>query len=180
MNPTPARISRRSALGLGAAGLAALALGAWGLSPGMTVPRAPRVPLRALSPQQFSVLAAVADVVSPGGPGVPSAWEVQVPEKLDALLALAEPALVQELGLGLLLLENRAGRLLSGRGGRSFTQSSPEERAATLLAWRTQGAGVQRAVAKALVALCSATCWASPELWPLCGYPGPGIHLGGT
>lgn len=169
------RISRRSALGLGGAGLAALALGGWAVLGDQTLTVPPSAPLQALSPAQYSVLVAVADTVNPGGDGVPSALELDVAGKLDALLAKADPALAQELGLGLLLLENRALRLT--QGAVSFTQASPAQRHSILWAWRTQGFALQRTVAKALVGLCSATYWASEETWRVVGYPGPGAHL---
>ena len=62
--------------------------------------------LAVLSPKQFSTLAAVADTLCPGGDGFPSAWEVLVPEKVDALLAAKAPADADEFALVLDLVES--------------------------------------------------------------------------
>ena len=54
------------------------------------------------------MLAAVADVICPGGPDLPSAWELEVPEAIDELMSRKHPADVAELSQGLLLLDNAA------------------------------------------------------------------------
>ncbi|MCK6517670.1 gluconate 2-dehydrogenase subunit 3 family protein [Myxococcota bacterium] len=172
------KLSRRSALGLGLGGLAALTLGGVGVSLSRTQARAPRAPLQALSAQQFAVLAAVADRIAPGDGRFPSAWELLVPEKIDANLAKAEPGLAVELGMGLLLLENALAAMVLDGSLTTFTRLDAAGQDATLQRWQDSPLQLRRTIYKALNGLCTATYWSSPEIWPLVGYPGPGNHLG--
>lgn len=138
-----------------------------------TVARSPRRALRSLSPEQFSVLAAVAGRIAPASDPFPSAWEVEVPEKIDELLSRTHPANAEEVGQGLMLLESAAaGMLLEGRTS-TFTASAPEEQDEILAAWRASSIAVRRKVFKALNGLCNAAYYASPEVYPAMGYPGP-------
>lgn len=172
------KLTRRSALGLGLGGLAALTLGGIGVSLSRTAPRAPRAPLQALNAQQFAVLAAVADRIVPGDDKFPSAWALRVPEKIDANLAQAEPGLAVELGMGLLLLENAVAAFALDGELSTFTRLDAAGQDATLRRWQESPLQLRRTIYKALNGLCTATYWSSPEIWPLVGYPGPGAHLG--
>ncbi|HMV65939.1 MAG TPA: gluconate 2-dehydrogenase subunit 3 family protein, partial [Myxococcota bacterium] len=142
------------------------------------VPREPRRPLRALDARSFAVLAAVAERVAPGGPSpngaaFPSASDVMVPEKIDALLATCDPAMTGEVSQALLLLENAlAGLVLDGRA-RAFTACDADEQEAILEGWRTSRLHLRRQVYKALRGLCASAYYASPEVYAAVGYPGP-------
>jgi hypothetical protein len=166
-------MNRRRFLQVGLLGAGALALGGVGLGLRPSTLRAPARPLQALDPVTFSVIAAVADRVVPGGGAWPTASQVQVAEKIDALLATCEPGMVAEVRQALQLLENAlAGLLLDGRTT-TFTGSGPEAQDAILEAWRTSGLLVQRTVYKAVRGLCASAYFASPEVWPAMGYGGP-------
>ncbi|MCB9664599.1 MAG: gluconate 2-dehydrogenase subunit 3 family protein [Alphaproteobacteria bacterium] len=172
--PAPARLGRRAFLGLGLLGGAALALGGVGLALQPGVARAPATPLQALSPRAFSVLAAVADRVCPGGEGAPGAAEVGVAEKVDALLATSPPTFRTDIEQALLLLENALpGLLLDGRA-RPFTACDAATQDATLEAWQTSSLGLRRQVYKGVRGLVVAAYFGSPETYrSASGYPGP-------
>lgn len=164
-------LSRRSFLGLGLGGAAVLAVAGLGLLP--TTMRAPATPLRVLSPRAFSVLAAVADRICPGGGAFPPASALQVAEKIDALLAISDPSMGAELGQGLLLLDNAlAGLLLDGRPT-TFSGASAEAQDATLAAWATSSLALRRKVYKALRGLVAGTYYSDPRVYAAVGYPGP-------
>ena len=138
-----------------------------------TVLRSPRRALRVLTGDQFSILAAVADRIAPANGDFPSAWEVFVPEKVDELLSRVHPANAAEIGQALGLLESpAAGLVLDGRTS-TFTGSSGEEQDAILAAWRASDITVRRKAFKAINGLCNAAYYASPEIYPHVGYPGP-------
>ncbi len=172
-------VTRRQVLKVGLGGAAIVVVGGGGalLLQG-TVGRTPRRPLRALSEDQFAVLAAVADRVAPARGAYPSAWEVEVPEKVDELLSRTHPSNAEEVGQGLMLLESAvAGMLLDGRTS-SFTGSSPEEQDEILATWRGSNIETRRKVFKALNGLCGAAYYASPQVYAAVGYPGPAIGGG--
>jgi hypothetical protein len=165
--------SRRRLLLGGAAtvGLMATLGAAVALQP--TLHRAPRAALRVLDARQFSVLAALADRVCPGGGGLPSAWELQVPEKVDLLLDSLHPATAAELQFALGLVESGlAGLLLDGRI-RAFTRCPPEVQDAVLATWRDSRLPDRRIAYRALVSLISAAYWADPSTFAHLGYAGP-------
>lgn len=165
--------SRRRILQVGLAGGALLAVGGVGLAvmPGALTP--PRRPLRALTPRQYAVLAAFAERTCPRGDGWPSADQLDVAGFVDDQLAECPPTLAEEVGAGLLLLENAlVGLLLDGRP-RTFTGSSPEQQDRILAAWRDSRLAVRRSVIKGVGSLCAVAYWSSPEIWPRAGYPGP-------
>jgi hypothetical protein len=163
------KLTRRAALG---GGLAALAVGlVVAFQPGRS--RVPRRPLVVLDPRAFSVLAAVADRICPGGGGLPSAWELEVPEKVDAVLDRIDPAGAAEMRQILMLLESGlAGFAFDGRI-RAFSAASPESQDRTLDRWRTSRWTLRRAAYKALSSTISAAYWSDPRTWPHIGYVGP-------
>ncbi len=165
--------SRRRFIQVGIAGAALLAVGGVGLSLQGTVLRAPARPLRALDARSFSVLAALADRVCPGGDGLPGASEVQVAERLDDLLFAAAPAMAEEVSQALALLENALAGAIFDQRFTPFTAASPAAQDRVLERWRTSRLSVRRAAFKALVGLCNLTYWGAPETWPSLGYPGP-------
>ena len=165
--------SRRSFLKLGLGGSLVLAAGGFGLGLRSSLLRSPQVPLQALSQRQYSVLAAIADRIHPGGDGWPTASEIQVAEKLDKLLASANPGLAKEFGMALMLVENALAGFVLGQGVTPFTRCSPEVQDKILENWQTSGIDLRRTVFKGINGLCTATYWAAPELREGMGYPGP-------
>lgn len=172
-------MSRRTVLKYGLGGAAVLALGGIGLAVRDTVKRQPHRPLQVLSARDFSILWAVAETLLPGAkaqgdtPAFPTASDVRVAEKVDAFLARSDPGVQTEVRQVLGLLENAlAGSLFDGRF-QSFTASDPQAQAQALDAWRHSKLQVRRTAFRALHGLCAAAYYASPEVYPSVGYPGP-------
>lgn len=166
-------LSRRTILRYGLGGALLLSAGGVGLSLQPTRLRQPAGPLQVLDERTFSVLAAVADRITPGGGGLPPARELQVAEKVDALLARLHPADAGEMRQALLLLENAlAGLVLDGRA-RPFTRLEPEEQDEVLRSWQHSRLHLRRTAWAAIHGLCAAAYYASPAIHPLLGYPGP-------
>jgi hypothetical protein len=162
---------RRLLVGAAAGAMAAVGLVGIGLLP--PARRAPRRPLLAFSEGAFAILAAVSDRLCPGASGLPSAWELEVPESLDALMDRAHPGVVDELSMALWLVENPlAGTALDLRASR-FTVASPDEQDRSLDAWRTSRITARRQAFHAINGLVQATYWAHPRTWPHVGYAGP-------
>ncbi len=173
-------MSRRTLFKVGLGGTALLAVGGLGLSLQASRLREPRSPLRVLSPLEFSILAALADRLAPRVAPVPSAWEVQVAEKVDLHLSTLHPGDAADFCKALALLESPlAGALLDGRL-RPFTACSAEAQDATLHGWRTSSLGVRRQAFRAMSGLCHAAYFGSPETYAAVGYPGPPDYGQGT
>jgi hypothetical protein len=172
-------ISRRTVLKYGLGGAVVLALGGIGLAVRDTVKRQPKGKLQVLTEREFSILWAVAETLLPGAPqtgetaAFPPASDVQVAEKVDAFLARSHPGMQTEVRQVLGLLENAlAGSLFDGRF-QSFTASDALGQAKALDAWRHSKLQVRRTAYRALHGLCAASYYASPEVYPSVGYPGP-------
>ena len=165
------KLSRRTMLGLGLGGAAMLACG--GLALRGSRLRKPGRTLQTLDETEFSVLAAIADRVNPGGDGFPAASELGVAEAIDAVLATAHPGIAMEIKQALLLVENALAAFLFDGRYDTFTASPPELQDQIWADWAASGLETRRAVYKALTALCTATYWANEGLWEAVGYPGP-------
>jgi len=166
-------ISRRNVLRYGLGGALILAAGGTGLALQATAPREARGPLQVLDARTYAILAAVADRIAPARDGFPPASELQVAEKIDALLASSDPALGAEMKQVLHLLENAlAGFVFDGRV-RPFTQLPASEQDEVLRAWQHSRLHVRRTAYAALHGLCAAAYYASPAIYARVGYPGP-------
>src|SRR6185436_18372043 len=136
----------------------------------------PRKPLRLLAAGEHAVLAAIAARVVPGDgapPAWPSAEAVDCAGKIDALLALAHPAVGEDFKRLLGLFENGLTGLFIHRSPTPFTQLAPSDQDARLEAWRRSRLTLLRSGYQALVRLVHATYFSSPEVYPVLGYPGP-------
>jgi len=158
-------------LGLGLGGAALLACG--GLALRGSRLRAPRTTLQVFSETEYSVLAAIADRVNPGGDGFPPARDLDVAEKIDALLATAHPGIGGEIKQALLLVENALAAFVFDQRYETFTASPPELQDRIWADWAASSIETRRSVYKALTALCTATYWSDASLWDKVGYPGP-------
>ncbi len=116
------------------------------------------------------MLAAVADRVCPGGAGLPTAWDLEVPEKVDAVLARLHPANASDLHRALLLIDNPLAGLLLDARPVAFTRASDETRDRILDTWRTSRLEVRRAAYLAIVGLVSAAYWSDPHTFAHLGY----------
>jgi hypothetical protein len=164
-------LSRRSFLGLSAAGT--LVLGAAGLAlfPGKRVP--PQDWLLTFTESEYSTLVALIETVSPGSSGVPSGVELGVAAELDTLFSTLPPENGAEIALALGLIENAlVGAILDARP-RPFSRLPLERRAEIWAAWCTSRIPLRRTVYKGLNALILATTWGHPEMTALAGYSGP-------
>ncbi len=166
------KLTRRHVLaaigGLGAVGAA----GAAGLSLQPTVARTPRGDLKVLDVARFSVLAAVADCICPGGDGLPTAADIGVAEKVDALLHMTDPGLATEITGLLDLLESPLAGLVLDSRPRPFTALTPDARTAVLERWRTSAILQRRTGYRAVHGLCSASYWSDPRCYPATGFTG--------
>jgi hypothetical protein len=135
-----------------------------------------RQPLRLLSPGEHAVLAAVAARVVPGE-AAPTTWPssqaVDCAGKIDALLALAHPAVGEDFRRLLGLFENGLAGLFIHHSPTPFTQLGAADQDARLEAWRRSRLTLLRSGYQALVRLVHAAYFSSPEVYPLMGYPGP-------
>lgn len=164
-------LSRRSFLGLSAAGT--LVLGAAGLAlfPGKRVP--PQGVLLTFTESEYSTLVALIETVSPGGPGVPSGVELGVAAELDTLFSTLPPENGAEIALALGLIENALVGAIFDARPRPFSRLPLERRAEIWAAWCTSRIPLRRTVYKGLNALILATTWGHPEMTALAGYSGP-------
>ena len=171
--------SRRRLIKTGLGGSLLLSIGGIGLSAQSTRIREPTTPLQALDPVGYSIMAAVADRIVPNGAQYPSASDVGVAEKIDALLATMHPGVGEELQEALKLIENATvGLLLDGRTT-PFTASTPEVQDETLHSWQHSRIPVRKTAYRALQKLCTSVYWSDPQTFALCGYPGPPNLYGG-
>jgi hypothetical protein len=137
-----------------------------------------RKPLQLLSSDEYAVLAAIAARVVPGE-GAPATWPsaeaADCAGKIDALLALAHPAVGEEFRQLLRLFENGLAGLFIHHSPTPFSQLAPAEQDARLEAWRRSRLTLLRSGYQALVRLVHATYFSTPEVYPLLGYPGPPV-----
>jgi hypothetical protein len=167
--------SRRSFIKKGLVGAALLATGGgvW-LGTRSTQPDpALKGPFQVLTPAEATVILAIADRLVPPRRGFPRPLEVEVPRKVDAIAAMAHPAVQHELRQLLGLFESPlTGLTLDGLAG-TFSGASPEAQDRRLHAWATSRIAVRRTGFRALKKLVYAAYYASPETWTAVGYPGP-------
>lgn len=130
-------------------------------------------PLQVLSPEEATVVLAVANRIVPERVGFPRPLEVGVPRKVDALVAGLHPGTQKEIRRLLNLFESAlAGALFEGQF-RPFTASSPWEQDDRLRGWAQSRVVLRRSGYRALKKLVVATYYSSPETWRAIGYPGP-------
>ncbi len=130
-------------------------------------------PLQVLTPEEATVVLAVANRLVPERVGFPRPLEVGLPRKVDALVAGLHPGAQKEIRRLLNLFESAlAGALFEGQF-RTFTASSPWEQDDRLRGWAQSRVTLRRSGFRALKKLVAATYYSSPETWAAIGYPGP-------
>jgi hypothetical protein len=133
----------------------------------------PQGALRVLDGQQYSILAAIAGRICPGGDGFPSASDIDVAGRVDALLDRLPAGTAGEITALLSAFESPlVGLLLDGRP-RTFSTCAPEEQDAVLAEWRDSRLPQRRTAFLALQHLCSGAYWTHPAVLRAMGYPGP-------
>lgn len=159
--------------------LGGVLLGVVGLVGQRTQARQPARPLRVLGESEYATVLAVADLMCPGGGGLPPASAVGVAERVDDFLALADPWTQADLRRLLALFESAwGGLLLEGRPS-LFSELSAERQVATLESWRHSPLRFKRLAYSALRGLIMTRYWSIPEVYRFAGYPGPPDFGGG-
>lgn len=130
-------------------------------------------PLRVLSAEEATVVLAIANRLVPERAGFPRPLEVGVPDKVDAMVAMAHPATQKEARQLLRLFENALTGFLFGGQLRPFTASSPWEQDERLRGWARSRITLRRSGFRALKRLVYAAYFGSPMTWAAIGYPGP-------
>jgi hypothetical protein len=103
--------------------------------------------------------------------------DIGVPEKVDAIAAMSDPATQADLRRLVRLFESAlAGFLLDGQP-LLFTASSPAGQDRRLAAWAKSRIALRRTGYRALKRLVYAAYYSSPETWPAVGYPGPPVAV---
>lgn len=166
-------LSRRSFLGLSAAGTLVLAASGLALFPGKHV-ASPHW-LLTFTERQYSTLVALVETVSPGGSGVPSGVELGVAAELDTLFSTLPPENGAEIALALGLIENALVGAIFDARPRPFSRLPLQRRAEIWAGWCTSRIPLRRTVYKGLNALILATTWGHPEMTAIAGYSGPPI-----
>jgi hypothetical protein len=166
---------RRSFLKYGLAGAALLAVGGstW-LATRRTVP-APGLagPFTVLSLEEATVFLELSERLLPPRPGFPSPLDVDLPRRIDSLVALMPEEAQAEVRQLVRLFENAlAGLLLDGQW-RTFTASTPEQQDARIRSWQLSRYRVRRTGYKALKKIVCASYYGARETWAALGYPGP-------
>ncbi len=177
---SPAGSSRRTLLKRGLLGTGLLALGGGGFlaSRSSKLEPPPPEPLKAVSPEQYAVLAALARRFIPDHPGFPSADSRHTALAADRVISWTDPSAQKETLQLLGLFENALAGFLFGGRTRPFTQLSPQEQDEVLDEWRTSRIAVRRTGWLALRAIVVSAYYGQKETWVVSGYPGPpaGIH----
>ena len=170
----PVPLTRRQLVRRGIVGTVLIAIaGATGAFWWPTRRRRPRPGLRVFDETEASILSAVAATVLAIEPGAPSAADVDVVGRVDALLARSPVAVQREFTRLLHIFENGTTGLLTATGWTSFTAAGPASREARLHAWQTSRIALFRTGFQAMKRLCGACYYSSPASWSAIGYPGP-------
>ncbi len=174
--PNAARtLSRRRLMQSGLWGSALLALAGTGLSFQKTL-RPPAAPehLSVLSRDEYAILAAVADTLCPRrAQSIPSASELGIPERIDAMFATADADQREGFKLALRTIESPLAGAVFGERARPFTQLDENARTRALRAFRDSRLGLRRTIYNGLSALVMALYWGDPRSWTRTGYEGP-------
>ncbi len=171
---TPAGESRRGFLKKGLIGGGLLVAGSAGwLALRKPPPYLEGSPFAALTPEEASVLHAVAARLLPPHAGFPSIAEVGVVRRVDGILASAHPGLQKDVKQLLRLFDNALAGLVFDGHPRPFTSASPDEQDARLAAWARSRIAVRRTGYRALKRLVNGAYYSSPLTYAALGYAGP-------
>ncbi len=171
-------IGRRSFLTKGlVGGLLLAAGGGFWIGTRRTRPLPASGPLQVFSPEEAAVLLAVADRLVPERRGFPRPIELRLPTKIDAIVAMSDPATQADLRRLVRLFESALGGLLLEAQPSLFTRLGPAGQDRRLAAWARSRIALRRTGFRALKRLVYAAYYSSPETWAAVGYPGPPISV---
>jgi hypothetical protein len=129
--------------------------------------------LRVLSAEEATVLLAIADRLVPEREHFPRPNAVGLTTRIDELVAALPPPTQKELHQLLRLFENALSGLVFEGIYQTFTASSPEAKDRRLAGWAQSRVALRRTGSRALRRLVHMAYYASPEVFPALGYPGP-------
>jgi hypothetical protein len=165
--------SRRAFLRSGLIGVAVLGVSGLALALQKTklVP-VPKDGLRVLTPEQYSILTAVAARTCPAKP--PASPEgIDVALYADRLLELLDGDVRAGMGMALNVLESATAGALFFERATPFTQLSPEDQDRVLAAFANSKVALRRTIYRSLSGLTGVLYYGDPRAWPGTGYPGP-------
>jgi len=169
------REGRRSFLKYGLAGAALLAVGGgtW-LGTRRTLPASGLAgPFTVLTPEEATIFLELSERLLPPRPGFPAPLDVDLPRRIDALLALMPTEGQKEVRQLAGLFENAlAGLVLDGQW-KTFTASSEQQQEARIRAWQQSRLDVRRTGFRALKKIVYSSYYGARETWGAIGYPGP-------
>jgi hypothetical protein len=174
MNGGKARLSRRTLVKTGLAGLGLAVAGGLGLGLQKTLLRAGTPPLKVLDPAEYAVLVAIADRLCPAlGAGAPGASAVKLAEQLDGMLQRTDIEMQKGIKMALKLVDNALTGALTGERLVPFTKLSAEDQDRSLNGWRNAESGFRRTVFGGIAGAVSSVYWANKQTWQRIGYKGP-------
>lgn len=174
MNGGRARVSRRTLVKTGLAGLGVAVAGGLGLALQKTVLLAHTPALKVLAPAEYAVLVAIADRLCPAlGAGAPGASALKLAEQLDAMLQDTDVEVQKGLKMALKLVDNALTGAVVGERVVPFTKLSAEEQDRSLNGWRGAESGFRRTVFGGIAGAVNSLYWANSQTWPRIGYKGP-------
>lgn len=175
--------SRRTLLKGSLAGAALLAVGGAAIALQRSRLRAlPGEALHVLTPQEYAVLAAIAERMLPrakpadtatGMPAVPGAQNIDVALLADRLLETVQSDVVDGIKLALGVIESGLTGALFFERVRPFTQLEATEQDRVLLAFRDSKVGLRRTIYRSFAGLTGSLYYGDPRVWPSVGYAGP-------
>jgi hypothetical protein len=165
--------SRRAFLRSGLIGVAVLGVSGLALALQKTklVP-APKDGLLVLTPEQYSILTAVAARTCPQTPPT-SADGIDVALYADRLLTLVDADVKAGVGMALGMLESGAVGALFFERTTPFTQLSPEDQDRVLEAFKSSKVPLRRTIYRLMSGLTGTLYYGDPRSWASAGYPGP-------
>jgi hypothetical protein len=129
--------------------------------------------LRVLSAEEATVLLAIADRLVPEREHFPRPAAVGLTTRIDELVAALPAPTQKELHQLLRLFENALSGLVFEGIYQTFTASPPEAKDRRLAGWAQSRVALRRTGSRALRRLIHMAYYASPEVFPALGYPGP-------
>lgn len=174
VEPAGAQVSRRSLLKVGLVGTGVAAIGGVGLA--MRGPAMRELPpgLKVFNAKEFSIAAAVADVICPErGQGAPGATAIEVAVKLDGVFSALAPAVQKEAKILFTAFDNALLGFVFERRFTPFSQLSREAQITSLQSWAESGVAFRRTAYLTIRGLCSAMYYGDDRTWERIGYAGP-------
>lgn len=125
--------------------------------------------LKHLTPSQYRLFQRLAEVLLPASGAQVAASEIPVARNVDAILGALEPAIREQVGLGLGLLDNAAVL----RHGRRLIDLEPALACRYVDDWVNSSTMAQRAIGLIASKLTHTGYWMDARTWPAVEFDGP-------